>query len=563
MKRLIFIILLALGNSAHAALQTATIQDKPARICLKSHQVEDNGTVSSFGIKYEFTGHSSSADGLSGSAWWMVHSATDPTANSCFKYGDAFATWSWDPNSSFATWINSATIVECNGTNYEYFDAPDAWIPVYREHCDVNVSFPSGARENRGAKARISLQTGGRSTSKDRNLFSLFGSARVTYPNIYWADSGGTSWVYLFDYGTNIPATNITIAQTSLDSTGTMFTTLQDDREIDVTPTATGYDAYVFNVGQQRYDIKITANNIDVSTALPEFCVGQQVAMSASWVPALPASVSQDCSWVLSLPFLNDYHLPAAAGGSSIPLINQEKLDTNAASLWWYGDGYKYNYCHLRNIFPNSQVFSFVKSCDVKVFTPTVRFPASPIQPMNVLVKDGLLECGDSDGKGAPSFSATIYSVTNFSGVANWVQLIKRGGSPQYRTTAGEFWLDNDPFYNTSGGGGADGTGGTNVNTRISPFGSIFFDDHPNGTVSHYPLSARSLDDKFLTYLVFKPDGASDIWVTLGLVKWEWSGTESTSALGVETLTSSWTNGPSFLKTNSFPNWNSVLHNQN
>jgi len=65
--------------------------------------------------------------------------------------------------------------------------------------------------------------------------------------------------------------------------------------------------------------------------------------------------------------------------------------------------------------------------------------------------------------------------------------------------------------------------------------------------------------DNFQTYLVFKPNDDSagpSIWVTLGIVTWGWSATES-----VFTLTSSNVTQAHYSAYDEFPEWIDVGHN--
>ena len=232
-------------------------------------------------------------------------------------------------------------------------------------------------------------------------------------------------------------------------------------------------------------------------------------------------------------------------------------MANSSVDLWWYSDGYKYNLCQTTNRFSNGQEVKLTGRADITTYRPQVAFPFLPVRPFIPMVTNGLLELGVSlFGIGEANFSARITSVADFPGVANWVQLIKRDGTYQFTHTDGQFWLDNDPFYNT------DGVGGPNINTDVKPIGVITFDDHPYVSVSSLPFSATSIEDHFKTYLVFKPDPQdSSIWVTLGMVDWAWSGTEAT-AWNTKTLTSSWTDGPHYTYSiDEFPSWLYVLHN--
>ena len=151
------------------------------------------------------------------------------------------------------------------------------------------------------------------------------------------------------------------------------------------------------------------------------------------------------------------------------------------------------------------------------------------------------MPAGETNYVGNMNFSVKIKTTNNFSGIADWCQLNERSvaGIP-IQGTFGEYWLDNDPFFQPY--------------QTINLTNSLSFIDNPGiQTMGVIPVS---ITDKFKTYLMFKPDGSGSIWVTLGLVSWDWSATE----LWGTTLTSSMVDGPYYIDSDEFPIWYQITH---
>jgi hypothetical protein len=67
--------------------------------------------------------------------------------------------------------------------------------------------------------------------------------------------------------------------------------------------------------------------------------------------------------------------------------------------------------------------------------------------------------------------------------------------------------------------------------------------------------------DSFKDYVVFKPDGDSSIYVTLGRVFWDWSASTSKSG-GVWSSPTYQVNGPSSPDdSDELPTWPDTMHN--
>ena len=377
------------------------------------------------------------------------------------------------------------------------------------------------------------LATGGPLGSRQMNLWCISASATDA------------------DTGLPIPPEQISIGSFgNLDTNGNLWVMLPDNDPPVITPKA-GKNNYTFTVGAQKYTLTLTANGLDLSTNTPEFCVGQQVNMQATWNPPLPGGIQTSYKWVLSDDYLNDFLTPATSDGSYYPYINSALLTNSLTPVWWYSGGYKYNWCHATNTFPNGQMLTLTGHGDVSIYQPSVRFQAgSPAYPM---LYNGYLELGDEGlSQGNMTFACAITSKNDFPGVANWTQLNNCAvtGVSLAPTTSGQFWLDNAQFYNTV----SNKLNGLPDNTPITPKGTILFADAPGVSDVGGWLS---ITDQFQTYLMFKPNPQeSSIWVPLGLATWDWSATESSYTLSATNVIQA-----SYINSNTFPQWLHTIHN--
>ena len=234
----------------------------------------------------------------------------------------------------------------------------------------------------------------------------------------------------------------------------------------------------------------------------------------------------------------------------SVPSIDPSLMASSSNLVWWYSGGYKYNWCQTTNTFSNGQMVTLTREGDVSIYRPQVQFTdGSPAYPM---LYGGFLELGDATlAQGNMTFAAKVTSKTMFPGTANWTQLNKRGvsGVSLAETTDGQFWLDNNQFYN-------DGVGDDGLPTTVNPNGTIKFKDAPGVSDVGGWLT---ITDSFQTYLVFKlgdPNDSNNIWVSLGIVTWDWSATESAWSLTATNVTQA-----IYSDSDAFPQWIHTGHN--
>jgi hypothetical protein len=197
-------------------------------------------------------------------------------------------------------------------------------LPSVGEHCHANLAG-NGFNYHKDADAEYELATGGATGSKAQNLWVI--SASVTAEALedvwdsYWdvpASSVGVG---------SVPAGQITIGNLGqLGSDGNLYILLPDNTTMDVTPKVSGNDQYSFTVTATKYKLSITANGQDLSTNTPQFCVGQQVNLQATWNPPLPSGTQTNYDWFASLDFINGWNAAIYSDGSTYPTINPSIL---------------------------------------------------------------------------------------------------------------------------------------------------------------------------------------------------------------------------------------------
>lgn len=332
----IFLCLLVSGRFASATTQTAANQDKPCLLYVKyyseSRSAELGGDTENY---YSYYSNPTNYD--------YEYGSEQETINEWIRYNDgqtvnAFCQQNSSyngyenilENANFRDWTEDGSIVSVlntpngheilntsvSGWNSTYVDnasPPSNWstnfavpplnitnagisIPIQWEYCKistpiVDISYnyaPDGANMketyNRSAQTQLKLKTGGKATSKLRQLYGLSGIAAYSYPPVYYgpayvdsnpiSDAWGDNWVTSFypfeypygarnrlyggfdyaDYSSVLPQ-NISIGSYGTANTnGTKYLILPDNADVDVTPYVAGMDYYTFDLNQpQKY----------------------------------------------------------------------------------------------------------------------------------------------------------------------------------------------------------------------------------------------------------------------------------------------------------------------
>jgi len=525
-------------------------QDKPMRVYAESYAagdtltwIEDYDDGTDLHVvdeAWNYSVHWSSTAG--GAARWQGQQTVSDSVLGYFNTGNDWTDWVW-PSSD----PENGQVTDAAG------DTGPVGSPLIWEHCQLGVPLedktgPEGGpgsfwnltdNESRSAQATIKLQTGGKAVSKLQNLFCISASATKIVPIAQpWPWTNSVPHL-------PVAAQDITVAGKALGSDGKLWVMLPDSpTPIDVTPQV-GADYYTFSVGQPvKYHpyigLSTSTTNCDITTNTPEVCVGQTVTLGADWLGGIsPPAVAADIRWSLPGKYVNQ---PTNYSSTCLTYVKNTDLLTNWVQQCWYvnqpgGNASVGMMLH----FANGQSTFVEAKGSFTVFRPSVSFGSDPLwpAPRTPMVTNGWLELGnDLNGYGIVAFKAAVTSKANFSdGSANWTQLCNR--STTYAQSTSGYWLDNGQFFN----------GGRDVNPITIP--PLNFVDNP-GVASAWAYV--SCADSFKTYLVFNP-GGDGIGVTLGIVTWGWSGTETLGA-----LSSSSTTSPMYSASDEFPVWPNIIH---
>jgi hypothetical protein len=424
--------------------------------------------------------------------------------------------------------------------------------PVGLEHCEVAYEGTT-----RKAQTILTLHTGGKGLSRQKNLFRVSGSA-TAITNLTTMESRP------------VPSERITMgALGQLGTDGNRWCALPDNATRDVTPTVSGEPYYSFGASATKHELVIKANGIVLDSVRilsnAVFCVGQKIDLEAIFVPPASSLTSTNPRWNIPGQFVN-YHYTGDAN-CELYLRGTYWLSQNPTRAWYYdGDdgkemrfGVAFN-CH----FQNGQKANPLGRGKFKVHRPiVVGFTNMPphFAWVNTNGWRTWLQLGTDSGEapGSMGFYGRVRS--DFQGKANWTQLIRSHrirdetyplGSWTW-STDGEYWLDGarwgapNEFYLDEG----------DALTVSPPISSspLYFGDSPGWPVG---LTVVSIDDQFQTYFRFRPDGPESIWVTLGRVDWSWSAVAELGANNFA-ITSEYVPAPQWREDNAFPVWDNYV----
>jgi Glucodextranase, domain B len=424
---------------------------------------------------------------------------------------------------------------------------------------------------SRKAQTMVRYFTGGKSAPLRENLHQLGVSVhQQTFEPGF--EGGGES--------SGVAITNGVTAGVfgAVGTDGNSWKALPDGQDVDITPTAGSVNNYNFGESAQKYKLYITANGNplqpDHVVRSGNFCVGQNISFSPLWRPSAPPYVSDIAHWSLPGEFVNDYEEPPINQASGTYFINSDLLADLTTSCWFINKVQAGTASVGMNLqFSNGQTVSIAALGELNVYRPTIsNFQPRPpyyaaLVPTN---SPNELQLGDNNGGGAVSYGLHINSVAPFSGGANIVQLVNAsrslansyGGYEQ--TTDSQFWLDSsDPYFSSDSP--------LNSGTAIPYSNYIPFLDQPGYGLNFpadilttafgaFPPNLCSINDSFKDYIVFKPDGANSIYVTLGRIFWSWSASTSQTG-GVWSSPTYQVDGPSAPdSSDEFPTWPNTIY---
>jgi hypothetical protein len=267
---------------------------------------------------------------------------------------------------------------------------------------------------------------------------------------------------------------------------------------------------YTFNEQASNLNVKIFAitngTAIDLSSNVPEFCVGQQVVFSNSFSPPLPAGIPVSYQWNLQGEHVNQITNLNMLGESPIYTNNPALATNSVTSLWWYNGGSNIQVSCTFTIGGESAM----AQGHVNIYRPTLtgftnQSPRSFIADMN----DDILSYGDRQtGDSNMTWIVNINSkydgrkgVTQIITADWWVEPVPGQISYHGCADAAEFYEHPDLVTN-----------------NVSVVG---LDDAPSITIGSY--SGEILFTNTLDYIRFKPgrsENDGNIYVTLGIVRW-------------------------------------------
>jgi hypothetical protein len=600
MKKLYIVLCLVVSAGlANAAIQNQANPDKPSRLYVETDTQGFN--YNGNGISYDYyngahilVGTASGAqnynhtwtDGAGGGGSWSSdHTDSTISDNPLYTGSDHYhvdGQFSWAPT-DWPTLTNCTETLTGDTWLLGWADIDvglDPWqsdqVPLIQmEHCQIKDTKSTWTGTNnyshydfkRTAQTKMKLQTGGKALSKQQNLFVVSGSATAILAN------------FAIPPFANLPTQPISARSVvigslgSLGSDGNRYVALPDNASPDVTPSVAGQKFYTFNVSAQKCKLHILANGNPLSDDHVRrgayFCVGQSLTFAPVWSPSVPNVVNTIAHWSLPGEFVNEYVPPPSPENGSGSYIEDAALLANETTSCWY-----YNKLHpgtasigLNLQFSNGQTVSLARLGQFDIYRPTISgFQPSPpyyaaLVPTN---SPNELQLGDEGAHGLMQYNITVSSTAPFSGGFNIVQLVNASrslanttyGGGQQQTTSGQFWLDNSSPYFVNGDSGI-----------FSPYyyNSLRFFDQPGYGLNYifgaYPANLCSINDSFKDYVVFKPDGANSIYVTLGRVFWSWSASTSKSG-GVWSNPTYQVNGPSAPDdSDEFPTWPATLYN--
>ena len=265
---------------------------------------------------------------------------------------------------------------------------------------------------------------------------------------------------------------------------------------------------------------------VDKSTTNPSDTkiVGQHVILNV--VPSPAGATMSSITWSIPGNTVADYQ-PTVNSAAPVPLTN---LSSSAANYYWIEGSPSIAVTVSATV--NGQAVSATKKFSVLAPTgvtmpTTTRKVQTSFGQSLAIPKDWTLSLGlpmegeqgidfsrfgltaPPNGAGAIAVRQLIYSqqsTVDATGVRNTVQ-----------STNGQYWLDSQLLYNNK-------QVAVSASAAFTLADQLEFSDAP-AVALRSPFASVSKSDAFLTYLIYRPNGADSIWVTAGRLAWAWSGT--------------------------------------
>jgi hypothetical protein len=568
------------SGSAHnpadpAAVSVSTSEEKPDRyflVCYTESQAStmhvhtdtyyDDGCKESGDLERDWSESHTWQDGQGGAGDWsrtetVSSKACDGTTTSETSSPSGKIVWPatfWDTLVPGAETDNSGP--PDNTTSYRQADPP--YIPMPAEYCSFSGRFPHGGSDefpggettwtwidtlSRGVVTEMSFYVGGKSIPHQQFLLSVLGNAQAVP---YFSNPGG-------------PIDNVKVtlgAFGNLGADGWAYMTSPGDATVDVTAIVPGYQRYVFTGTPQKHKLTIWANEFDLSTNTPEFCVGQRITLQATWDPSLPNAAQTSIKWLAYPDYVN--RVVPASGESSVRYVYDPSMTANnPTDLWWYEAGGAVVWCNTTSTFANGQTVPLDGRGEASVVSPSI-VAVQLVGATGVHYFPTLGELGFTDTNGSGmEWRTTVRRPDHFGGTAWHTQLVDR--TYAYDTlvkdfafsTDGDHWLDTDDPYH-----------GTTIVLQLDKFPQkdLGFHDAPDLKAGFFPFKTfADIKDDFHTYVRFQPSTPESIPVTIGRLDWQWHGRVQSPAWAL--TISNWS-GPNFCPDRAPVEWHHVYTDQ-
>jgi hypothetical protein len=324
---------------------------------------------------------------------------------------------------------------------------------------------------------------------------------------------------------------------------GNVWVAEPDGAAVDVNLSAPGfqhYDAHWSNDTPMKYKIYIglstSTTSTDLTTDVPEVCVGQQVNFSLNGLPGNVVATDMVGHWQLPTKYVNEPWQqtnwvvtdPITGGGYWQPYgsvnyrIDPNLLQNTAQTSCWFVNGTGGHVgVNLNLHFDNGQYASVAADGNIIVVRPKISLIADAnITPSFFTAGwySYYVQLG-GDGDPRPDNHWMGYSIKydagKYSGTGGIAQLLTMDYSAPWLTplsypSFSDWWLDGDSEMYSSGSV-------TPANGNLVPF-----DDEPAHGHTYSPWGTIRCKASFKDYCMFQPDGG--IPVTIGIVTWQCDG---------------------------------------
>ena len=466
---------------------------------------------------------------------------------------------------SEATYSQQANILHSIDTEGFHFDAtnsPGSPPSVQNEsQYELGSSdFPSSDGWNfenaRSTQVRTTLHIGGTAIPGQQVLVEC----TINVP--------GVSLVAREWNGGPIPNTDVAVdgLGVNLGADGTAFGVSRPGASISFNLIANVPD-HTFEDFDAIYAPSITANGTDLSTNIPDFCVGQDINLM---VVNLPSYTNAVFNWSFPGTYYNAY-LNTSATNSPDPYIDSNVLTSASASVWWISGGNPAVYdisAPATLYFSNGKALQLSCQGKINMYRPTSTVTsATGVVDVgtNYIVgyNSGLplyqfaLHFGNlAQLPGYPDvgikFINSLSLPAEFGGSAGWTQVINLTLRRVQTNNSTANWYkfnvaqvrDNPMLF------GADGK-------SDEPYDSPALG--PSTGVPPPAYKTYSVNENFSTWLMFTPYGGHE--VPLKKLNWGWSGVGTWSGSNWILSSTNVTADSSGADALSYPHWTNIVSN--